>query len=210
MESYTEEMRLKDEYPTIGQKVILNILEGAVQCEKERQYNGSELIVVKNRSEQTHGLPIFYCVEHGFEISINNAHFKALDSAVYTTTLNSSGEAELKSRAMVSELNSETNYIGPKTEYTLGQEVILLGNNQETKGKVVSLPDKVGKYLVKTDTGFHMLVDSSEIKEYISEQDNLVAKLNNLLNSNNAPDNYILAMDIINGGIKGLTFDGDV
>lgn len=72
MKEYTEEMRMSNEYPEVGQSVILNLL---VEHEGLKKYNGSELLVVDITPS---GLPLFHCRGYGFYVSLNNAHFKAV------------------------------------------------------------------------------------------------------------------------------------
>ena len=73
-------------------------------------------------------------------------------------------------------------------------------------GFVMMMPDKYGSFVVDIK-GFHHLLTIDELAKPKSKQDLLIEELQTKLCNNNAVDNYILACDIINGEIEGLSYD---
>lgn len=223
MKEYTEEMRLNDEYPTVGQKVILNILDEAMDSENERQHNGSELIVVKNRTVEPLGLPIFYCVEHGFEISINNAHFKALDSVVYNAALQHPPAPSLEVESDSN--NDEWPKVGDEVVLHFTTAPLLLdecnldehcivdtwrsGDVLEVIAIVETFDEKRLPVVQNKRTREVSSIITECIKQPKSKEDLLIEELQAKLIKNNAVDNWILAANIISGDIEGLIYKGD-
>lgn len=116
-------------------------------------------------------------------------------------TLTSEEEAELKSRAMVSELERQGDE-WPK----IGDRVVSIYSC--TQG-VVQVKSK-NKVCITTDKNELVLIHIDNIKKPKSKEDLLIEELQTKLIENNAVDNWMLANDILNGKIKGLTYKGDL
>ncbi len=76
------------------------------------------------------------------------------------------------------------------------------------EGAVKLLGDKLGHYLVDIG-GVYNTFKVEELKKPKSKQELLIEELQTKLCDNNAVDNYILACDIINGEIEGLSYEGE-
>jgi hypothetical protein len=84
-----------------------------------------------------------------------------------------------------------------------------VGDEVEYRGakfKVLMTADKSG-HIVVDDNGNYINPHIEDIKKPKSKQDLLIEELQTKLCNNNAVDNYILACDIINGEIEGLSYD---
>ena len=74
-----------------------------------------------------------------------------------------------------------------------------------SSGVIKSLSD--GFAWIKRDDNDYSTVYTSSLKKPKSKQDLLIEELQTKLCNNNAVDNYILACDIINGEIEGLSYE---
>jgi hypothetical protein len=84
-----------------------------------------------------------------------------------------------------------------------------VGDEVEYRGakfKVLMTADKSG-HIVADDNGNYINPHIEDIKKPKSKQDLLIEGLQTKLCNNNAVDNYILACDIINGEIEGLSYE---
>jgi hypothetical protein len=84
-----------------------------------------------------------------------------------------------------------------------------VGDEVEYRGakfKVLMTADKSG-HIVADDNGNYINPHIEDIKKPKSNQDLLIEELQTKLCNNNAVDNYILACDIINGEIEGLSYE---
>lgn len=88
-------------------------------------------------------------------------------------------------------------------DWKVGDDALMMSG----KCKIMALADKHGNLAVTNEFGFNLIVNKSEIKKPKSKQDLLIEELQTKLCNNNAVDNYILACDIINGEIEGLSYD---
>ncbi len=107
-------------------------------------------------------------------------------------------ETELKSRAMASELDRQ----GDKWPQ-VGDKVTVFGQ----QGVVVLPADKHGVFIVEANRGY-LAPQFRDLSKPKSKQDLLIEELQTKLVNNNAVDSYILACDIINGDIDGLSYVG--
>lgn len=64
-----------------------------------------------------------------------------------------------------------------------------------------------GKAWCKLDSGLYHTINFDRLKKPKTEQELKIEELQTKLCNNNAVDNYILACDIINGEIKGLSYN---
>jgi hypothetical protein len=84
-----------------------------------------------------------------------------------------------------------------------------VGDEVEYRGakfKVLMTADKSG-HIVVDDNGNYINPHIEDVKKPKSKQDLLIEELQTKLCNNNAVDNYILACDIINGEIEGLSYE---
>lgn len=88
-------------------------------------------------------------------------------------------------------------------DWKIGDDALMMSG----KCKIAALADKHGNLAVTNEFGFNLIVNKSEIKKPKSKQDILIEELQTKLCNNNAADNYILACDIINGEIEGLSYE---
>ena len=129
---------------------------------------------------------------------------KRLELKGGNATLSSDEETELKSRAMASELNSQSNdYEWPKVGVEATHSVYGLC-------KVMSLADSNGVVAVLNESGFNVLVFNSDLSKPKTPEDLLIEELQTKLVKNNAVDNWMLAANIISGDIEGLTYKSDI
>ena len=119
-------------------------------------------------------------------------------------TLSSDEETELKSRAMASELNSQSNDDEwPKVGDKAAHPVCGLC-------KVMSLADSNGVVAALNESGFNVLVFKLDLSKPKTPEDLLIEELQTKLVKNNAVDNWMLAANIISGDIEGLTYKSDI
>lgn len=193
MKAYTEEMRMNNEYPEVGQSVILNLL---VEHEGLKKYNGSELLVVDITPS---GLPLFHCRGYGFYVSLNNSHFKAVPpNGAETETPEEA--SEFYRIEMVNRVNNES-----EDWPQVGDEVCW--SNGKRKGELKSICE--GWAWIKDDSGEFVSLMVKYIKKPKSKEDLLIEELQTKLIKSSAVDSWMLATDILNGKIKGLTYKGD-
>ena len=118
--------------------------------------------------------------------------------------LSSDEETELKSRAMASELNSQSNDDEwPKIGDKAAHPVCGLCT-------VMSLADSNGVVAALNESGFNVLVFKSDLSKPKTPEDLLIEELQTKLVKNNAVDNWMLAANIISGDIEGLTYKSDI
>lgn len=114
--------------------------------------------------------------------------------------LSSDEETELKSRAMASELNSQSNNDEwPQVGDEAAHPVCGLC-------KVTSPADSRGVIAVLSEEGFNVIVFNSDLSKPKTPEDLLIEELQTKLLKNNAVDNWMLAANIISGDIEGLTY----
>lgn len=120
-------------------------------------------------------------------------------------TLTSEEETELKSRAMVSELERQDDE-WPK----VGDDAIIESPHHcAGLSRIEYLSDKF--VIFKRGNDEHSeLTKNCTFKKPKSKEDLLIEELQTKLIENNAVDNWMLASDILNGKIKGLTYKDDL
>lgn len=136
-----------------------------------------------------------------------NERDSALIDAVENTNilsevLNSSEETELKSRAMVSELERQGDE-WPK----VGDDATMNDNSRVTVRCVV------GEFAwceCPTSSMQMITVHIYNLRKPKSKEDLLIEELQTKLVKNDAVDSWMLAANIINGKIKGLSYKGDL
>lgn len=130
MKDYTEEMRMSNEYPEVGQSVILNLL---VDHEGLKKYNGAEIKLLEYNG---FAAPLFYCAKYNFKVRLNSAHFKAVPpNGVETETPEEANEFDRIE--MVNRVNNEAED-WPK----VGDDVYLNdldGSHKRMAGKVCTV-----------------------------------------------------------------------
>ena len=142
------------------------------------------------------------------EITFNQlmaiGELKRLELKGGNATLSSDEETELKSRAMASELNSQSNDDEwPKIGDKAAHPVCGLCT-------VMSLADSNGVVAALNESGFNVLVFKSDLSKPKTPEDLLIEELQTKLVKNNAVDNWMLAANIISGDIEGLTYKSDI
>ena len=139
---------------------------------------------------EVNGIEVF----NGFDIGIT--HFAIVKNEVVFTY----------GKPSVSEHDKQITIPSPPKakEWTpeIGDEVEYRG----AKFKVLMTADKSG-HIVVDDNGNYINPHIEDIKKPKSKQDLLIEELQTKLCNNNAVDNYILACDIINGEIEGLSYE---
>lgn len=129
---------------------------------------------------------------------------KRLELKGGNAVLSSDEETELKSRAMASELNSQSNNDEwPKVGDEVAHSVCGLC-------KVMSLADSNGVVAVLNESGFNVLVFNSDLSKPKTPEDLIIEELQAKLVKNNAVDDWMLAANIISGDIEGLTYKSDI
>ena len=150
--------------------------------------------IVKNEVIFTYGKPSVS--EHDKKITIPLPPKPEASAGELTTE----EETELKSLCMVSALNNEIE--NQKTWPQVGDKVTVFGR----QGVLVLPADANGMYVVESN-GRYFIPKLSDMTKPKSKQDLLIEELQSKLVNNNAVDNYILACDIINGDIDGLSYN---
>lgn len=137
---------------------------------------------------------------------------RGIDRNKKSTTLTTEEETELKSRAMASELDRQGEE-WPK----IGDEVLVCADSKrliEIKGKKVKLIGKCthsdGATILTVEhrgLGVFAVASGPWIKKPKSKEDLLIEELQAKLLDNNAVDTWMLAANIVNGDIEGLSYD---
>ena len=149
----------------------------------------------------------------GRELSVNQVEFigelKRLGLKGGNAALSSDEETELKSRAMASELNSQSN----------DDEWPKVGDEFINKGEIVTCISKGvisdGSEVITFEFADRISHGScwnndTWVKKPKTPEDLLIEELQTKLLKNNAVDNWMLSANIISGDIEGLTYKSDI
>lgn len=149
----------------------------------------------------------FYLAKHEFSddylsATIENGDLKRMmnERDKKSDALTSEEETELKSRAMVSELERQDDW--PK----VGDHAFI------QRGSKVTVRCIAGDlaWCECPESSMNMItVNLNNLSKPKSTQGILIEELQTKLVENNAVDSWMLAVDILNGKIKGLTYKGD-